>query len=55
MRTLGAPTPPGRSRQGRTRVVINIRVEDTQKPSGVHRFWTGVIPEMAKRREHWRK
>jgi len=33
------------------RVATNLLTEDPQQPSGAHRFWTRVIPEMAKRLE----
>jgi hypothetical protein len=33
------------------RVTTNILTGDSRQPSGVHRFWTRVIPEMAKRLE----
>jgi len=33
------------------RMVTNMVTEDSQQPSGTYRFWTRVIPKMAKRLE----
>jgi hypothetical protein len=33
------------------RMASNLLIEDPERPSGVRRFWTRVIPELAKRLE----